>query len=47
MPEKIVIEIKPVVTVSPRITVSFPISVTTVVKLVERLVNVVRKNGKV
>jgi hypothetical protein len=45
--DKIVITINPKITVSPVIKVSFPINVTTVVKLFDRLVKVVKKNDKI
>lgn len=46
MPEKFELHINPQITVSPKITVSFPIRVTVIVKLFERLLNVVKKEAK-
>jgi len=43
--DKIQIIVKPVVTVSPKISVTFPIKTTVIVKLFERLINVIRKGG--
>lgn len=45
MPQKVEIHVNPQITFSPRITVIFPIRVSVIVKLFEKLLNVIRKGG--